>query len=72
MNELPGSGIEAITSEIVLLKQQLAQQLITYGKAQLGSGSTLRQIANYVGPQFQLSTDEAMELLVRVVGGDRA
>lgn len=68
MNELQ-RPLDVIETEINLLKQQTAQNIIEIGKKELGAQATLKQICNHVGPQFGISTKDCLELIMHVKAG---
>jgi hypothetical protein len=65
--DLQQPNIDQITAEIRQLKVEMARNMIKYGKAALGENATLKKIANYVGPQFGLSSGDCMKIFALTV-----
>jgi len=57
------NDLKKLTTEILVFKQQAAVNIIGWGKAALGENASLKQIANYVGPQLGLRPSECMKIL---------
>ena len=72
MNEIENSNIDQLTSEIVLLKHQTAQNIIEIGKKELGEKATLKQICNHVSPQIGITSKECRGLLMHIKAGGKS
>lgn len=62
--------LEQIELDIKEHKKSLVENIIKVGKRQLGVGATLKQICNYVAPQFGLSPADVMRMALQVRGSD--
>jgi len=64
MNEL--QNVDTLTAEILILKNQTAQNIIEIGKKQLGNKATLKQISNYTAPMFNLDAETCFNLITNL------
>ena len=64
MNDL--DYLKTETAEILILKRQIAQNIIGIGWHQLGPKAPLKQICNHVAPQFSLKPIDCMRLILRL------